>query len=738
MTISSTTSRNQYTASSGQTNFTYTFKIFDDNDITVLLNDITLIKTTHYTVSGVGDANGGTITLTSGAVAGDIITITRNEPLTQEVDFVEGDDLPSTSLEEGLDRSAIRDQDLQEQINRSLRLKESTNYTSITIEEPTNNSIPTYSVNGQALSIINSIDSVGSNIMPTGGNTANEIANLISQRALTPYDFGAVGDGVTDDTTAMKAFFSSTEKNLLMATGRFRIIDSLQDGTEVLLSSVADRKIWGPGVITATSTVLLAVKVTGARTNIQINIDGNTNIANGLEVDGADDFNIHHCVIHDLFRATGASVGIVLDLDDGNFGGNVIDNLIFNVDCAGGFARGIGASANQNITKPTLIAHNNIVSITGQEGDSITFANSSGGTYLDWNIEVSNNVITTYTRRAIKSQANGYRILNNKITNTYTNPLDVPNINAAIDATLGSDYTVQGNELIDNLFAAQIKLDADTDVVNNVVIKDNIIRGIGTETTTTIMFLDLNGSNLDVSGNVIFCPDFANDVIVVSRTDNGSVLNNTIIVDEASGAVPFQKSSSTNIVAFNFWGANKKFISDTITIDDENESVGIAYGDVAPTAALDINISNDANNAMQLYNEDTTLSSGQLVHALNFKQNDSSFPATVHAGIRTYAVGSSGLLEMRFYVRANEHRFTIDTAGNFLPAADNTQDLGSASLQYNDLYFNNRILKGGTQILTSQQAAVADATGGATVDTEARTAINSLLARLRTHGLIAT
>jgi hypothetical protein len=37
-----------------------------------------------------------------------------------------------------------------------------------------------------------------------------------------------------------------------------------------------------------------------------------------------------------------------------------------------------------------------------------------------------------------------------------------------------------------------------------------------------------------------------------------------------------------------------------------------------------------------------------------------------------------------------------------------------------------------------QPAAVADASGGATVDTEARTALNALLARLRTTGLIAT
>lgn len=43
-----------------------------------------------------------------------------------------------------------------------------------------------------------------------------------------------------------------------------------------------------------------------------------------------------------------------------------------------------------------------------------------------------------------------------------------------------------------------------------------------------------------------------------------------------------------------------------------------------------------------------------------------------------------------------------------------------------------------TKVVGAQGAAVADASGGAIIDAEARSALNSLLARLRTHGLIAT
>src|SRR5690606_18560125 len=44
----------------------------------------------------------------------------------------------------------------------------------------------------------------------------------------------------------------------------------------------------------------------------------------------------------------------------------------------------------------------------------------------------------------------------------------------------------------------------------------------------------------------------------------------------------------------------------------------------------------------------------------------------------------------------------------------------------------------GTKVIGIQQAAIADPTGGATVDSECRTQLGLLLAAARTHGWIAT
>jgi hypothetical protein len=44
----------------------------------------------------------------------------------------------------------------------------------------------------------------------------------------------------------------------------------------------------------------------------------------------------------------------------------------------------------------------------------------------------------------------------------------------------------------------------------------------------------------------------------------------------------------------------------------------------------------------------------------------------------------------------------------------------------------------GVKVVGAQSSAIPDASGGVTIDAEARTAINGLLAALRTHGMIHT
>jgi len=80
-----------------------------------------LVITTDYTVSNVGNVAGCTVTMVGQAV-GDIVTIVRDIPLDQEGDYVSGFVFPPEVNEAGHDKAIMLIQQLQEQIDRCIKL----------------------------------------------------------------------------------------------------------------------------------------------------------------------------------------------------------------------------------------------------------------------------------------------------------------------------------------------------------------------------------------------------------------------------------------------------------------------------------------------------------------------------------------------------------------------------------------------------------------------------------------
>ena len=137
MTISSTTVKNSYSGNASTTVFAYTFKIFANTDLQVIIRSSTgteTVKTltTHYTVSGVGDASGGNVTFTTGntPASGETVVIRRAVPQTQAIDYIANDPFPAESHEEGLDRATMTTQQVQEELDRSLKLSRTNTMTS--------------------------------------------------------------------------------------------------------------------------------------------------------------------------------------------------------------------------------------------------------------------------------------------------------------------------------------------------------------------------------------------------------------------------------------------------------------------------------------------------------------------------------------------------------------------------------------------------------------------------------
>lgn len=137
MTISSTTVKNSYSGDGSTTTFAYTFKIFQDSDIQVIIRSsdgTETIKTitTHYTVTGAGVASGGSVIFTSGNIptSTQTVVLRRNIPQTQSIDYIANDPFPAESHEEGLDRATMAIQQLQEEVTRSIKLSKTNTMTS--------------------------------------------------------------------------------------------------------------------------------------------------------------------------------------------------------------------------------------------------------------------------------------------------------------------------------------------------------------------------------------------------------------------------------------------------------------------------------------------------------------------------------------------------------------------------------------------------------------------------------
>lgn len=141
MTVSSTTTKASLSGDGTQHSFAYGFKIFADADLEVYIRDSSgneTLKTidTHYIVTGAGNEAGGNVLFkyntgdSSDAhysatdnrpASGETVVIKRVLTLTQGTDYVANDPFPAESHEEALDRLTFISQQMQEELDRSIK-----------------------------------------------------------------------------------------------------------------------------------------------------------------------------------------------------------------------------------------------------------------------------------------------------------------------------------------------------------------------------------------------------------------------------------------------------------------------------------------------------------------------------------------------------------------------------------------------------------------------------------------
>ena len=126
MTVSSSVNRASYSGNGSLTTFAYGFKVFDQDDLTVILrasNGTETVQTitTDYTVTGVGDVSGGNVVFVTAPASGVTVVILREMDLEQGLDLVPNDPFPAQSLENSLDKLTFMVQQHSEELGRTIK-----------------------------------------------------------------------------------------------------------------------------------------------------------------------------------------------------------------------------------------------------------------------------------------------------------------------------------------------------------------------------------------------------------------------------------------------------------------------------------------------------------------------------------------------------------------------------------------------------------------------------------------
>lgn len=293
----------RYVADGARTVFAYGFPVFKAEDIVVRFDGAR--QYSGFAVSGAGRSAGGAVTFAQAPASGVTVMIERRVKIERVTDFLEGGDFSARAINNELDFLTAATQQVRRDQGPMLRYDDN--------EAPAGTILPSRALragkalgfdadgNPVAVSLEGSMAAPDYTASGTGAVTrssADKFGDMVSIK-----DFGAVGDGVTDDTLAI-------QKALSAHHGVF-----VPEGTYLITAPVTldiGRSLLGSGqqsIIRAASNSFVAIEMPAYRATLRdLRIEGGLA---GIKLFGRD-VECTQNSVSDV-QIFGAVTGIVLD-----------------------------------------------------------------------------------------------------------------------------------------------------------------------------------------------------------------------------------------------------------------------------------------------------------------------------------------------------------------------------------------------------------------------------------------
>jgi len=381
VTVSSTTNRVSYTGNGSTTAFAFShpFRLTADLVVTVrtTATGAESLKTegSDYTVSGTADSGtggytSGTVTFGTAPASGTQVHIDRVVTRTQTSDFISGDGIPPASIEGALDKLSLSVQELDARFARTLLQPRTAANRSLVLPEPSSGAsdkILGINTTGTAYELktanTSATTSTISYTQPLTGGTARTLLSRLSD-FVSVKDFGATGNGSTDDTAAIQAAIdaiSSSGGTAFFPSGDYAVASSLTLKSYVRLVGVGrgSRLLWTGGASTMITTNSAGVLIQAGMSDLAIDTVG---ASKGIELYGP-----YNCAFTNIALDGLSSTSVALDIRATSTGGtnpegnrNAVFNSFSNIHHegrCGTFIRMIGlAGTPQVVTLNTLHA----------------------------------------------------------------------------------------------------------------------------------------------------------------------------------------------------------------------------------------------------------------------------------------------------------------------------------------------------------------------------------------------